>query len=152
MDLALPHIANIIQTSQFIYEKCNKKNSWETWKQLWKTNSLNFASTYSEPFLLFQRKFPQYLDVRNAKKSLLEQLIIDNNSLACETILSSCGGNVFKRTLMPIFVKGYHVTWSIFGVWFGTSFLLQYWLKPSQLHSNGPLGKEVRRKDWPGNN
>ena len=42
------------------------------------------------------------------RKSPLEQLIIDHNSLACETILSSCGVKVFKRTLMPMFVKGYH--------------------------------------------
>ena len=64
------------------------------------------------------RWFPQFLDVRNAKKSLLEQLIIDNNSLACEAILSWCGGNVFKRTLMPIrFVKRKHfwrLTWDLF--------------------------------------
>ena len=49
--------------------------------------------------------------MRNAKKSLLEQLIIDNNSLACETIqFQSCsGGKVFKSTLMPImFVKRYY--------------------------------------------
>ena len=49
--------------------------------------------------------FPNF---RKAKKSLLEQLIIDNNSLACETILSCCGRKVFKRTLMPMFVKRYH--------------------------------------------
>ena len=32
----------------------------------------------------------------------------NNNSLACETILSCCGGKVFKSTLMPMFVKRYH--------------------------------------------
>ena len=38
-------------------------------------------------------KTEQFWDDRNAKKSLLEQLIIRNNSLACETILSCCGGS-----------------------------------------------------------
>ena len=42
------------------------------------------------------------------KKSVLEELIIDNNSLACETIFSCCGGKGFKSTLMPMFVKRYH--------------------------------------------
>ena len=88
----------------FIYEKSGQ-NQKKSGNQLWKTNSLNFASTYSEPFLLFQRKLrclqalvfkslvssardstwgqplpsspgrrlSQFLDDRNAKKSLLEQ-------------------------------------------------------------------------------
>ena len=30
------------------------------------------------------------------------------NSLACKTILSCCGGKVFKSTLMLMFVKRYH--------------------------------------------
>ena len=30
------------------------------------------------------------------------------NSLTCKTILSCCGGKVFKSTLMPMFVKRYH--------------------------------------------
>ena len=45
---------------------------------------------------------------RPKRKSLLEQLITDNNSLECETILSCCGGKTFKSTLMPTFVKRYH--------------------------------------------
>ena len=59
------------------------------------------------------------------------------NSLVCKTILSCCGGKVFKSTLMPMFVRRYH-----------EAFLEFDWPKPSQLHSK-PLGKEFRRKDWP---
>ena len=121
-------MAKIVQTSQFIYEKCKKKSR-EIRKAAVKNEYIELCehifrtfSSLPKEIVLFSsscltslvssvrdstcsqllpsspgRRFLQFLDERNAKKSLLEQLIIDNNSLACETILSCSGGNVLKK-------------------------------------------------------
>ena len=68
------------------------------------------------------RRFSQFLDDRDALKSLLEQLIIDNNSLACEIILSCCGGKDFKSTLMPMYVKRCHEAFLEFDLGLVSSF------------------------------
>ena len=128
MELALPQIAKMIQTSQFIYEKC-KKNSGEIRKAPVKNKFIELSEHIFRTFPSLPkeialssslcltslvssvrdstccqllpsspgRRFSQFLDDRNAKKNLLQHLIIDNNSLACETILSCCGGKVFKN-------------------------------------------------------
>ena len=44
------------------------------------------------------------------------------NSLACKTILSCCGGKVFKSTLMPMFVKRYHEAFLEFDLFLVSSF------------------------------
>ena len=56
MELALPHIAKIIQTRQFIYENCKKKSE-EIRKAAVKNEFIEICEhIFSEPFLLFQRK------------------------------------------------------------------------------------------------
>ena len=90
------------------------------------------------------RVFLKFLDDRNAKKSLLEKLIIDNNSLACETILSCCGGKVFKSTLMPMFVKRYHEAFLEFDLGLVSSFNIGQ----NQVNSilRGHWGKKLEEK------
>ena len=61
-------------------------------------------------------QFLKFLNDRHEKKTLLENLIIDNTSLACETMLSCCEGRVFKSTLMPMFVKKHHEAFLEFGL------------------------------------
>ena len=153
MELALPQIAKIIQTSQFIYKKCKKKSGemrkapvknefielcehiFRTFPSLPKEIALSsspcltslVSSVRDSPCCQLLprspgRRFSQFLDDQNAKQSLLEQLIIDNNSLACKTILSCCGGKVFKSTLMPMFVKRYHEAFLEFDLGIVSSF------------------------------
>ena len=153
VELALPRIAKIIQTSQFVYEKCKKKSGeirkaavknefielcehiFRTFPSLPKEIALSSSPCLTSLVSSVRdstcdqllpsspgRRFLQFLDDRNAKKSLLEQLIIDNNSLACETILSCCGGKVFKSTLMPMFVKSYHEAFLEFDLGLVSSF------------------------------
>ena len=47
---------------------------------------------------------------------------VDRDSLACKTILSCCGGKVFKSTLMPMFVKRYHEAFLEFDLGLVSSF------------------------------
>ena len=96
------------------FTKSARKNEEKPGKQVCKTNSLNFASTHSEP----GRRSPIFGRPK-AKKSLLEQF---SNSLACKTILSCCEGKVFKSTLMPMFVKRYHEAFLEFDLGLVSSF------------------------------
>ena len=127
--------------------------------QLWKTNSLNFASTYSEPFLLFQGKLRclqalvlhhiARLEIQHAASfypaaqasdflnfwtsEMLKVPVRVVNSLACKTILSCCGGKVFKSTLMPMFVKRYYEAFLEFDLGLVSSFNRQYSYSPTAL-------------------
>ena len=104
MQLAIPHIAKILQTSRFIYKECKKKAG----KQLWKNEFTELCERIFRIFPSLPKKivlslspcltslislvgdstcrqllpsspgrwFLQFLDDRSAKKSLLEILIM----------------------------------------------------------------------------
>ena len=52
----------------------------------------------------------------DAKRFLLEKLIIDNSSSACGKMLSCIEERVFKSTLKPIFAKKHHEAFLEFGL------------------------------------
>lgn len=112
-ELTLPQIAKIIQTSQFIYEKCKKKSR-ETRKAAVKNEFIELCEHIfraRQAFLLiFGRPKGEKVPVRAV------------NSLACKTILSCCWGKVFKSTLMPMFVKRYHEAFLEFDLGLVSSF------------------------------
>ena len=172
VEIALPQIAKTVQTSQFMYEKCRNKsgeirrealknefielceNIFRTFPSLPRelavspcprTRSLlQSISPMRDSTTCGSRRFLQFLDDRNEKKTLLEQLIIDNNSLACETMLSCCEGKVFKSTLMPMFVKKYHEAFLEFGLGVVSSFNIGQ----NQVNSilRGHWGKKLEEK------
>lgn len=90
------------------------------------------------------KQFIKFLDDRHEKKTLLENLIIDNTSLACETMLSCCCGRVFKSTLMPMFVKKHHEAFLEFGLGIVSSFNIGQ----NQINSilRGYWGKKLEEK------
>ena len=99
MELTVPQIAKIIETSQFIYEKCKKKSR-ETRKAAVENE---FIELCEHIFRARQTISPIFGRPKSEKVPVRAV-----NSLTCKTILSCCGGKVFKSTLMPMFVKRYH--------------------------------------------
>lgn len=86
------------------------------------------------------KRLQQFLD--DPHETVLEKLIIDNNSLAWETMLSCRKGRMLiKSTLRPIFEKK-KAPWSI------NCFIFQYWAKPNQPYCQRAFGKEAGRKHW----
>ena len=175
LELALPQVARIVQTSRFMYEKCKTKsdeirkeavkneflalceNLFRTFPSLPKELAVSCNSTMTSLLQWIRpirdstsndlplscncsnKQFLKFLDDRQEKKTLLE-----NTSLACETMLSCCEGRVFKSTLMPMFVKKHHEAFLEFGLGIVSSFNIGQ----NQINSihRGHWGKKLEEK------
>ena len=90
------------------------------------------------------RRFLKFLDDRSEKRTLLEHLIISNQTEACETMLNCCNGQLVRDSLMPLFVRKHHEAFLEFGVGIVSSF----GVSQNQLNSvlRGHWGKKLEEK------
>lgn len=173
-ELALPRLAKLLSLSGFLYEKCRKKsgeikresvkeefcslleNVCRTFPSIPRELPVKISPSVTKLFhsgspmnLLPQlstpdRRLAQFVDDRSDNRMSLETLIIQNKTLACETLLNCCDGVVARDIFMPMFVEKYHEAF----LEFGQGVVSTFGISQNQLNSflRGHWGKKLEQK------